>query len=310
VSLGELQEQVEGRVVVGGAPDAVGLDDAGAQVGDLGEGEAGQVEAVGGAGYEADAEACVDEGEEAVDLSDLLDVAGFDAGAVEAADDEFLEVAGGDGGVVEDVVAADVVEGGQVAELGEGVVAGTGEDEVLGVDEAGGEDFGGGYAAGEADVEVAGEEGVDLVAGDHFGEGEFDGGHVLGDGADPGAEDGECGDGGEADAEGACGAAGGVAGGDGCGGGEVEDAAGFGEEGFACGGEEDGAGGSDEEFDVEGAFEFLYLAGEWGLGDAEAGGGAAEVAFFGDGDEAAELFEGECHAGKVSQDTFLDLDRY
>jgi hypothetical protein len=76
-----------------------------------------------------------------VHLADLLDVAWFDSGAVEHADDEFLEVAGGDGGVGDDVVAADVVEGGWVAESGEGVVAGGGEDEAFGVDAAGVEEF-------------------------------------------------------------------------------------------------------------------------------------------------------------------------
>lgn len=109
----------------------------------------------------------------------------------------------------------------------------------------------------------------------------------MGDGADPGAEDGEGGDGGEADAEGAGGASGGVAGGDGGGFGEVEDAACFGEEGFACWGEEDGAGGADEELDFEGALEFLYLAGQRWLGDPQSCGGAAEVAFLGHGDEPA-----------------------
>jgi hypothetical protein len=159
-------------------------------------------------------------------------------------------------------------------------------------------------------VDVACEEGVDLVAGDHFGEGEVDVWEVPGGGADPGAEDGECGEGGEADAEGARGAAGGVAGGGGGGVGEGEYAAGFGEERVACGGEQDGSGGSDEELDVEGAFEFLHLAGEGWLGDAQAGGGPAEVAFLGHGDEAAELVEREGHARKVSRDALLDLDRY
>jgi hypothetical protein len=85
----------------------------------------------------------------------------------------------------------------------------------------------------------------------------------------------------------------------------VADAAGFGEvflnvaqgaagaieEDFAGGGEFDRARGSEEERVAEDLFELADLLREWGLREVKAIRGAAEVEFFGDGDEVAEMAE-------------------
>jgi hypothetical protein len=54
----------------------------------------------------------------------------------------------------------------------------------------------------------------------------------------------------------------------------------------------------------------LQLAGCWWLGHGEVFGGAPEVEFFRDGDEAAYLVQCDCHALKVSSDASSVLDRY
>ncbi len=161
-------------------------------------------------------------------------------------------------------------------EEGEGfeAVVGDGEGHEGGIEPVGGEAFeeGGGHVLAHLEAEI----GVGFLQG-----GDEPGQEVGAEGWD------------EAEAEGAGQRArGGLA--DALDGFDIgEDLAGAAGDFGADGGGADGFGGAFEEGDAELGFEVLDLRAEGGLGDVAGGGGAAEMAVFGEGDDVAEVLEGQ-----------------
>ena len=142
--------------------------------------------------------------------------------------------------------------------------------------------------ARHAQIQLAAHQAVELNGGDHLAQVEFDVGKLLARRTEQTGEHDMGGGGGESDDDRAEVAFGDPL--DGLGGalGELEDASCIGEEGDACGGEGDRPGRAVDELYAEFALELLDLAAQRGLGHVEAFGGASEVQFFCDGDEAGQ----------------------
>ena len=145
--------------------------------------------------------------------------------------------------------------------------------------------------AAEADVDAAFLEGGDLFEGGEFQEDELDAGPGGAVGADDAGEVAVEGGADEADAEDVAAALLQAAHGGAHFFHAVQDLDGLFIEDAALLGEDGGAGAAGDEGDAELLFELLDLAGQGGLGDVQAGGGAGEGALLGDGHEVLEVAE-------------------
>jgi len=254
------------------------------------EDRAGVGEAADFGGGESDAAAGGDKSEEGGEAGGAAEESGGEAGGLAGAADEV--VAAGKG-------AFSQAEEGFFGEFGQAEGFAEGEAVVIGQDglegnavESGDGKFWSEFGAGiadESDIQPAGAERLDLFTGGEFENLDFEAGLeglelAEGGGEQRGEDGGDAADderlGGWLE-EGLHGLNGLDA--------APDEIAGVGEESFTRGSEAGAMAIALEEFHAEFILEILDLAADGGLGDAEAGGGAAEIEFFSDGDEVAEV---------------------
>ncbi len=192
----------------------------------------------------------------------------------------------------------------------EPVPAGNGQHHGLGIQQVRVEDLPVERRPGQAQVESAAEEALDLLAGDEFLQVDI---HVRDDFRDllqQGAEDAEAAGGREAHAEHARAPGGDPPGGDGRAGGQGHKPPGFLEERLAGRGELHLPVVALQQFRADDLFQFLDLPAQGRLRHVQPFRCPAEVQFLGHGDESGQLVKRKHDAFRVSPDAYMGLDMH